>query len=163
MFTRLISSTFVRNRLVFLSSVEIDPSIPALRCELLPESTSEETLFISISPFSGLYKVVCYMGKVDWGLSLRLFTFVSCLLKKRVSVNRLNLLSIGIRAISSKLSINSSMRHLQNVLWDGLSVLQSLVNPTTNPFVTCSCELPRLHTITIVESQTWIDCSLHQS
>lgn len=38
-----------------------DPSIPALRCELLPESTIEETLFVSISPFSGLYKVVSYM------------------------------------------------------------------------------------------------------
>ena len=40
----------------------IDPHIPALRCELLPESTSEEILFISINPFSGLYKVSSYMG-----------------------------------------------------------------------------------------------------
>jgi len=43
--------------------VKFDPSIPALRCELLPESTTEETLFVSISPFSGLYKVTSYMGK----------------------------------------------------------------------------------------------------
>ena len=43
--------------------VDIDLSIPALKCELLPESTSEEALFVSISPFSGLYKVVSYMGK----------------------------------------------------------------------------------------------------
>ncbi|CAF1028589.1 unnamed protein product [Rotaria sordida] len=43
------------------ANIEIDPLIPALKCELLPESTSEEILFISISPFSGLYKVVCYM------------------------------------------------------------------------------------------------------
>jgi hypothetical protein len=48
---------------VFIS-VEIDSSIPALKCELLPESTSEEILFISISPFSGLYKIVSYMGKI---------------------------------------------------------------------------------------------------
>ncbi|CAF4897234.1 unnamed protein product, partial [Rotaria sp. Silwood1] len=43
------------------ADIEIDPSIPALKCELLPESRSEEILFISISPFSGLYKVVSYM------------------------------------------------------------------------------------------------------
>ena len=42
--------------------VQIDPSIPALTCEFLPESTPEERLFISISPYSGLYKVVSYMG-----------------------------------------------------------------------------------------------------
>jgi hypothetical protein len=42
--------------------VEIDSTIPALKCQLLPESTSEEILFISISPFSGLYKIVSYMG-----------------------------------------------------------------------------------------------------
>jgi hypothetical protein len=46
----------------YLILVEIDSSIPALKCELLPESTSEEILFISISPFSGLYKTVSYMG-----------------------------------------------------------------------------------------------------
>ena len=46
-----------------LNLVEIDSSIPALKCELLPESTSEEILFISINPFSGLYKVISYMGK----------------------------------------------------------------------------------------------------
>ncbi len=48
----------------YLILVEIDSSIPALKCELLPESTSEEILFISISPFSGLFKVVSYMGKL---------------------------------------------------------------------------------------------------
>jgi len=46
----------------YLILVEIDSSIPVLKCELLPESTSEEILFISISPFSGLYKTVSYMG-----------------------------------------------------------------------------------------------------
>jgi len=48
----------------YLILVEIDSSIPVLKCELLPESTSEEILFISISPFSGLYKIVSYMGKI---------------------------------------------------------------------------------------------------
>ncbi|CAF0807683.1 unnamed protein product [Adineta steineri] len=43
------------------ANIEIDSSIPVLKCELLPESTSEEILFISISPFSGLYKIVSYM------------------------------------------------------------------------------------------------------
>ncbi|CAF2044531.1 unnamed protein product [Rotaria magnacalcarata] len=43
------------------ANIEIDPLIPALKCELLPDSTSEEALFISISPFSGLYKVTSYM------------------------------------------------------------------------------------------------------
>ncbi|CAF0742948.1 unnamed protein product [Adineta ricciae] len=42
-------------------SIEIDPTVPVLKCELLLESTSEEMLFISISPFSGLYKVVSYI------------------------------------------------------------------------------------------------------
>ncbi|CAF4383757.1 unnamed protein product, partial [Adineta steineri] len=40
---------------------EIDSIIPALKCGFLPDSTSEEILFISISPFSGLFKVVSYM------------------------------------------------------------------------------------------------------
>ncbi|CAF1025919.1 unnamed protein product [Rotaria sordida] len=44
-----------------IANIEIDSSIPALQCELLPESTSEEILFISINPFSGLFKVVSYM------------------------------------------------------------------------------------------------------
>lgn len=48
---------------LLLNLVEIDSSIPTLKCELLPESTSEETIFISINPFSGLYKVISYMGK----------------------------------------------------------------------------------------------------
>ncbi|CAF0853162.1 unnamed protein product [Rotaria sp. Silwood1] len=43
------------------ANIEIDSSIPALKCEFLPESTSEEILFISINPFSGLFKVVSYM------------------------------------------------------------------------------------------------------
>ncbi|CAF4343598.1 unnamed protein product, partial [Adineta steineri] len=43
------------------ANIEIDSSIPVLKCELLPESTSEEILFISISRFSGLYKIVSYM------------------------------------------------------------------------------------------------------
>ncbi|UJR25327.1 hypothetical protein I4U23_006678 [Adineta vaga] len=42
-------------------NIEIDSSIPVLKCELLLESRTEEILFISISPFSGLYKVVSYM------------------------------------------------------------------------------------------------------
>lgn len=42
-------------------NIVIDPTIPSLKCELLPESSPEEILFISISPFSGLYKVVSYM------------------------------------------------------------------------------------------------------
>ncbi|UJR23584.1 hypothetical protein I4U23_026573 [Adineta vaga] len=44
-----------------IANIEIDSSIPALKCEFLPESTPEELLFISISPYSGLYKVVCFM------------------------------------------------------------------------------------------------------
>ncbi|CAF5089721.1 unnamed protein product, partial [Rotaria magnacalcarata] len=43
------------------ANIEIDSSIPALKCELLPESTTEEILFISINPFSGFFKVVSYM------------------------------------------------------------------------------------------------------
>ncbi|CAF3486334.1 unnamed protein product [Rotaria socialis] len=43
------------------ANIEIDSSIPALKCELLPESTTEEILFISINPFSGYFKVVSYM------------------------------------------------------------------------------------------------------
>lgn len=50
---------------IFYLLVEIDSAIPALKCEFLSESTPEEILFISISPFSGLYKVVSYMGKFD--------------------------------------------------------------------------------------------------
>ncbi|CAF2842556.1 unnamed protein product [Rotaria sp. Silwood2] len=46
---------------IFFDLLEIDSSIPALQCQLLPESTSEEILFISINPFSGLFKVVSYM------------------------------------------------------------------------------------------------------
>ncbi|CAF1464288.1 unnamed protein product, partial [Didymodactylos carnosus] len=41
--------------------IEIDSVIPALKCELLPNSTSEEILFILISPLSGIFKVVSYM------------------------------------------------------------------------------------------------------
>lgn len=59
-------SLFVQRSLSFLAV--IDPTIPALKCELLPESSSEEMLFVSISPFSGLYKVFSYMGNAR-GLS----------------------------------------------------------------------------------------------
>lgn len=44
-----------------IAHIEIDSSIPVLKCELLSECSTEEILFISISPFSGLFKAVCYM------------------------------------------------------------------------------------------------------
>jgi hypothetical protein len=71
----MILSTTIANSILFINYfellnifyllVEIDSEIPALKCEFLPESTSDEILFISISPFSGLYKVVSYMGKFE--------------------------------------------------------------------------------------------------
>ncbi|CAF0747923.1 unnamed protein product [Adineta ricciae] len=42
-------------------SIKIDASIPVLICDFLPESTSDERLFISISPYSGLYRAASYM------------------------------------------------------------------------------------------------------
>jgi hypothetical protein len=43
--------------------VEVDDSMSALICTLLPESTSEEMLFITINPYSGLFCVMSYIGK----------------------------------------------------------------------------------------------------
>ncbi|CAF3375137.1 unnamed protein product [Rotaria socialis] len=54
------------------ANIEIDSSIPALKCELLPESTTEEILFISINPFSGYFKVVSYMAHINCNIYTRI-------------------------------------------------------------------------------------------
>ncbi|CAF3177384.1 unnamed protein product [Rotaria socialis] len=54
------------------ANIEIDSSIPALKCELLPESTTEEILFISINPFSGFFKVVSYMAHINCNIYTRI-------------------------------------------------------------------------------------------
>jgi hypothetical protein len=93
---------------------DIDSTIPALKCELLPECTTNEILFISISPFSGLYKVVSYMGRMKTTLNWIWSSNRSYLLKKRVIHNRLNMHSIVIKAISSMQSIFSSRKMNSN-------------------------------------------------
>ena len=71
--------------------MEIDSSVPALKCQLLPESTVEETLFISINPFSGLYKVVSYMGEAEiylyFLLSIRLAVFIESHYSQQIEIS----------------------------------------------------------------------------